>query len=708
MPSSVLATSTPGQPAPADIDADLSDDSLPLSSPPPSSYFKDSPPPSFYHRAAPSSPVLPSSPLASIAEVPSPSASSPPALPIDTTAGQPTEPLSQSNNVHSKQEHEVTEALEGARASQHRPSTPNGAHDGGSYTSNHFVVKARSPPSPAEPGMADAEEGALLPATPPDGTTTRPRRRSGQKRLASSIMEADKTPSKAAATATAAAAAKRRKRAAGRWQTDFVLSSSKSPLGDYDLRALLCKPEAWSVLSKDDQADVLRLFPPGHNIVGAGTDEARPDIASLKNDDNFRHDCARYQSDLQAGFHDKAWLAEAFEAHAMRRRGLFDEYVIAEFESSWGVRLPDAYKPASMRAQAEAGPEAEQKQEKQTGAGDPNRRDDEVAPPNEENQTKKDGTSEAITTTGAENIDEARQIAVPSTDKTLDVDASVDDRDPAHTILQTDRGAPTEGDQNEKEDRNGACKPAEIIPTIGFEGGINGGKDNAVSETDVGAECKGDGKGEAQAENEIEADSDVESKTKGEGDNRRGDEDGRAQNKNNATGIAVTNNAPAKRGRSSKANAADEAADPSAAASPPAKRQRRQPKKRMTKLLPGPAKTKGKTRLLSEKRKQPAGGLASASHSTGDEPRGGAVNDDASAMKEASAVRLGSPVPTTALGDPPEEESNETIEEEHKEPAAEKPRVVPKRETPAQVAVKGRKRRAISLSPIKAVEEDEE
>lgn len=89
---------------------------------------------------------------------------------------------------------------------------------------------------------------------------------------------------------------------------------------------------------------MLSLFPSSQHILDPDTDQSRPDIASLKNDDNFRHDCARYQTNLQGGFHDKAWLAEAFEAHELRKNGFFDQFIGEAFETDWNIQLPDEYK----------------------------------------------------------------------------------------------------------------------------------------------------------------------------------------------------------------------------------------------------------------------------------------------------------------------------------------------------------------------------
>lgn len=178
------------------------------------------------------------------------------------------------------------------------------------------------------------------------------------------------TPARAVSPTVSAAVLRRRKVDAARWKTDFVLSNSRSPLSNFDLRALLCQPEAWTALSADEQKEVLALFPPETKsiVVDAATGEARPDIPSLKNDDNFRHDCARFRSDLQGGFFDRHWLESAFEAHMMRREGFFDAYVVKEFESSWGVQVPDKYKPVAMRTDAKA----EQKKEEENANREPN------------------------------------------------------------------------------------------------------------------------------------------------------------------------------------------------------------------------------------------------------------------------------------------------------------------------------------------------
>jgi hypothetical protein len=99
------------------------------------------------------------------------------------------------------------------------------------------------------------------------------------------------------------------------------------------------------VLNDEDKAEILALFPDRNHILDADTPNARPNISSLMNDDNFRYDCARYTENLSLGRHDPEWLEEAYDAHEMRKAGEYDDYLAQSFEESWGIPLPDDLKP---------------------------------------------------------------------------------------------------------------------------------------------------------------------------------------------------------------------------------------------------------------------------------------------------------------------------------------------------------------------------
>ncbi|PHH83946.1 hypothetical protein CDD83_2740 [Cordyceps sp. RAO-2017] len=143
---------------------------------------------------------------------------------------------------------------------------------------------------------------------------------------------------------------KRRKPAAAtakKAQRDMekLLTSPKSALATADLRAILFNPISWDALDKADQDEILALFPDEGHVLGAGSDQARPNFASLMSDDGVRNDCVAYVDDLAAARHDPVWLADAWAAHASRAAGAYDDFLRAKFEAEWSVELPAALRP---------------------------------------------------------------------------------------------------------------------------------------------------------------------------------------------------------------------------------------------------------------------------------------------------------------------------------------------------------------------------
>ncbi|KAL2760840.1 hypothetical protein ACRALDRAFT_1066727 [Sodiomyces alcalophilus JCM 7366] len=135
-----------------------------------------------------------------------------------------------------------------------------------------------------------------------------------------------------------------------KWTAERLLTDPKSPVARADIRSLLCNnPLAWDILTPEEKTEVLSLFPPDAPILNAGTPDARPDMALLASDDNFRHDCARYAENLAEGKHDPQWLAEAWAASEQRRAGEFDKYLEEKFEEEWGVQLPDHMRRSKSR-----------------------------------------------------------------------------------------------------------------------------------------------------------------------------------------------------------------------------------------------------------------------------------------------------------------------------------------------------------------------
>jgi hypothetical protein len=100
---------------------------------------------------------------------------------------------------------------------------------------------------------------------------------------------------------------------------------------------------------------VLAKFPDDTHILDAGTESARPNLTSLSNDNNFRHDCARYCENIAAGKHDPQWLQEAWIAHHKRKRGDFNQFMVQKFRRDWGLQLAAEENPP-YRRKAEGGP----------------------------------------------------------------------------------------------------------------------------------------------------------------------------------------------------------------------------------------------------------------------------------------------------------------------------------------------------------------
>ncbi|KAL7823859.1 Asx homology domain-containing protein [Trichoderma gracile] len=125
-----------------------------------------------------------------------------------------------------------------------------------------------------------------------------------------------------------------------KWDAESIIKDPKSPLATANLRSILCNPMAWTSLDQADKAEILALFPDRDHILDAGTEDARPDLASLMNDDSFRYDCAAYTENIAQGRHDPEWLASAWSAHERRKAGDFDEFLVEKLEEDWGVEIP--------------------------------------------------------------------------------------------------------------------------------------------------------------------------------------------------------------------------------------------------------------------------------------------------------------------------------------------------------------------------------
>ncbi|KAK3997476.1 Asx homology domain-containing protein [Cladorrhinum sp. PSN332] len=133
-----------------------------------------------------------------------------------------------------------------------------------------------------------------------------------------------------------------------KWSGPALWTSYKSPLKKPEfLRAMILNPRAWAVLEPDARKSILAKLPNNKHILDLGTSEARPNLKELSNDDNFRHDCARYVEHLKEGMHDPEWLRQAWIAQKKHIRGDFDPFLNTLFTVTWDAPLPgvDTYRP---------------------------------------------------------------------------------------------------------------------------------------------------------------------------------------------------------------------------------------------------------------------------------------------------------------------------------------------------------------------------
>lgn len=108
-------------------------------------------------------------------------------------------------------------------------------------------------------------------------------------------------------------------------------------------------------------------------------------MAALRNNNNFRHDVARYQDNLGKGKHDPEWIRQAQDAHRKRELGMYTEYLASRFENDWGMQMPGqedgggggqeagvgGLGAVEMRAEAEAEAEVEAEAEAEANEEQP-------------------------------------------------------------------------------------------------------------------------------------------------------------------------------------------------------------------------------------------------------------------------------------------------------------------------------------------------
>ncbi|KAK0626642.1 Asx homology domain-containing protein [Immersiella caudata] len=145
-----------------------------------------------------------------------------------------------------------------------------------------------------------------------------------------------------------------------KWDAPHVLTNKSSPLGKTrdrnDLLNMLLLPEAWDILTEEEKAEILALFPDKRSILNPGTSQARPDVQVLKSNTGFRADCVSYATGIANGRHEEQWLREAWDAHTKHSRGEYGPQAAKTFKRSWGEDMPERTYPGTGSSSASKRP----------------------------------------------------------------------------------------------------------------------------------------------------------------------------------------------------------------------------------------------------------------------------------------------------------------------------------------------------------------
>ncbi|KAK7750599.1 hypothetical protein SLS62_007446 [Diatrype stigma] len=210
--------------------------------------------------------------------------------------------------------------------------------DDGGASSSEKAAENPMPPQ-ADVNMEDSEDKIIAHSSSPKAATRTPIK--SRKYVAEPAdREEDELATEQPAIKIVKVSDSARKSRSKYDKPEEMLTNTRSPLVNARLRDLLCSSRAWDLLSPEERKRVLAKFPDQREILDAGTEEARPNVAALRNNNNFRHDIARYQDNLGKGKHDPEWIRQAQDAHRKRESGMYTEYLASRFEEDWGMQMP--------------------------------------------------------------------------------------------------------------------------------------------------------------------------------------------------------------------------------------------------------------------------------------------------------------------------------------------------------------------------------
>jgi hypothetical protein len=132
-----------------------------------------------------------------------------------------------------------------------------------------------------------------------------------------------------------------------KWDPTLVITDSKSILVKAKLMEVLKSEQAWSLLTPDQQRELLTYLPRAPSdtmhlvekemVAAVPAGQPLPNIAleRLQNSMAFKADVRQFQEELGQGKLEIGWIEQAMAASERRKKGDFDEWKIKERESYW-------------------------------------------------------------------------------------------------------------------------------------------------------------------------------------------------------------------------------------------------------------------------------------------------------------------------------------------------------------------------------------
>jgi len=123
------------------------------------------------------------------------------------------------------------------------------------------------------------------------------------------------------------------------WEVDTVVTDPDSPLVAVNIQSLLMKDEAWTVLSKEQQKQLISMLPSAPTVEPDPNGDF-PNLlrATLQKSAAMKADIRLFKEDLSAGRLEPEWQLMARRAIQRRANGDFDEYEKQKREEIWGER----------------------------------------------------------------------------------------------------------------------------------------------------------------------------------------------------------------------------------------------------------------------------------------------------------------------------------------------------------------------------------